>query len=814
MNLVVRRRLAAGALLASSALVAGVLLAPSSSAAANALTITPSAVANSEAAQDLVFKGKDADFELGGTATFTRIGGGKTFDVAIDPPIPPAGPTDEGTATVDFTDMGDGLGEDGPADAGTYNVSASGEDGVLVGGGNDTCASCFTVLRAGPIALTSITPSSLRPNSKGNITINGNNFERGVKIEFLFNDGNVDPLITANELPTDSSGATFDDQITTPKQIKRTATVGADAPGSRGVRVTNLDGSTASCTACFFVAGAPLTSISPTGGTNDPSGTPVTVTFNGSDVVDGEPRLEFAGNPGSSTRDGLTIVGSKNAPSDGSSMTATFDLRNAAPGPYQAVVRDTQSGVTNACEQPSCAAFTVTQPSNRKPPTVASLDRDANVSGAQKDQPQGTTRTFNVVGTNFSKGVVIATTATKTTVTGVEFVTDKLVRATLSVAKDETPGNYDVTATLTDGTKSAACTGCFTVTAAASPTPSATSASPTACPTSAAPTAPASTSGTPTASSSASATASSTASATAAATASSTASSTASPAGGGGLPIPPAPGVLLATETPTPTASSTATGTPTATASSTATSTPTASSTATSTPTASSTATSTASSTSSPTSSCGSQQQQLSVTVTPKDIVPTQASTVRVHGAPNQVIDLYAYSRPNTTYSVVRSGTLNANGDTSFTVTPGGNTRLYAHYRNGSTTTASNDSPSTVITVHTSLSLSAYRDGVRKYHFQGTNLPRRAGQLITLYRYAKGPNLDQYCVPTAESDTTTKDDAGCTAVITSQAKTGPNNTWRINRTFTKNGRFYFVVRTSENINNGRGHSNQRLTVIS
>jgi hypothetical protein len=190
--------------------------------------------------------------------------------------------------------------------------------------------------------------------------------------------------------------------------------------------------------------------------------------------------------------------------------------------------------------------------------------------------------------------------------------------------------------------------------------------------------------------------------------------------------------------------------------------------------------------------------------------VPNQASTVRVHGAPNRAIELYAYSRPSTTYGKVRSGTTNANGDISFSVTPGGNTRLYAHYAGA---TASSDSPTTVITVHTSLSLSAYRDGVRKYHFQGTNLPRRAGQLITLYRYAKGPNHDQYCVPTAESDTTVKDDGDCKAIITSQAKTGANNTWRIDRTFTGNGQFYFVVRTSENINNGRGHSNQRLTVI-
>jgi hypothetical protein len=203
----------------------------------------------------------------------------------------------------------------------------------------------------------------------------------------------------------------------------------------------------------------------------------------------------------------------------------------------------------------------------------------------------------------------------------------------------------------------------------------------------------------------------------------------------------------------------------------------------------------------------------LTIAVSPRDIVPTQASTVVVHGTPNQAVQVYAYSRPSTTYGLVRSGTTNSSGDAFFSVTPGGNTRLYAHYTSGSTTTAANDSGTTVITVHTSLSLSAYRDGVRKYHFQGTNLPRRAGQLITLYRYASGPNHDKYCIPTAESDTTTKNDAGCTAVITSQAKTGPNNTWRIDRTFTGDGKFYFVVRTSTNINNGRGHSNQRLTII-
>jgi hypothetical protein len=118
-----------------------------------------------------------------------------------------------------------------------------------------------------------------------------------------------------------------------------------------------------------------------------------------------------------------------------------------------------------------------------------------------------------------------------------------------------------------------------------------------------------------------------------------------------------------------------------------------------------------------------------------------------------------------------------------------------------------------VINVHTSLSLSAYRDGVRKYHFQGTNLPRRPGQLITLYRYATGPNFDRYCVPPPESDVHAQANNGCVAIRTAIAYTNASNVWRINRTFTGSGQFYFVVRTTQTLNNARGHSNQRLTII-
>jgi hypothetical protein len=131
----------------------------------------------------------------------------------------------------------------------------------------------------------------------------------------------------------------------------------------------------------------------------------------------------------------------------------------------------------------------------------------------------------------------------------------------------------------------------------------------------------------------------------------------------------------------------------------------------------------------------------------------------------------------------------------------------------GTADNASTVFPSVVQNVATNLSLSAYRDGVRKYHFQGTNLPRRAGQLITLYRYATGPNLDKFCVPAPESYTGAATSGGCSAIRTSTAFTNSSNVWRIDRTFTGSGQFYFVARTSQTLTNVAGFSNQRLTII-
>src|SRR5690349_6576992 len=89
MNIVVRRRLAAGALIASSALIASALIAPSSDAAAGGVSVDPSTAQNTETAKSLTFHTTDADLQFGGVATFTRAGGGTPFTIPVNGPTVP-----------------------------------------------------------------------------------------------------------------------------------------------------------------------------------------------------------------------------------------------------------------------------------------------------------------------------------------------------------------------------------------------------------------------------------------------------------------------------------------------------------------------------------------------------------------------------------------------------------------------------------------------------------------------------------------------------------------------------------------------------
>jgi uncharacterized repeat protein (TIGR01451 family) len=183
----------------------------------------------------------------------------------------------------------------------------------------------------------------------------------------------------------------------------------------------------------------------------------------------------------------------------------------------------------------------------------------------------------------------------------------------------------------------------------------------------------------------------------------------------------------------------------------------------------------------------------------PSTITPGIHSTMSGSGRPGEAVILRCYSRTpqnsqpgsgTPSYFNARSTTLSSGGSTSFSLNPGTNTRCFLKYADvaDSDTTSSN---SIVQRVATALSLSAYRDGVRRYHFQGTILPHRSGQLITLYRVtSSGQEI--------RTSTTTTDATGV---------------WRINRTFTGSGEFRFRARTGQTLTNVAGVSNTRLTII-
>jgi hypothetical protein len=228
-------------------------------------------------------------------------------------------------------------------------------------------------------------------------------------------------------------------------------------------------------------------------------------------------------------------------------------------------------------------------------------------------------------------------------------------------------------------------------------------------------------------------------------------------------------------------------------------------------PTASASGTPSASQSASPSSTASSSVGPggLTLRTTTPDIQPNQQGILDVTGAGNAVIELRCYSRPSTEYRTVRSAQASS-GSVQFRILPGTNTRCYARPAGDETKASS----SLVINVHTTLSLSAYRDGVRQYHFQGTNLPRRAGQLITLYRWARR-DTNGFCDPhvAAGDYTATSSDPNCVAVRTATATTNASSVWRIDRSFTGSGQFVFQVRTSANLTNAAGVSNPRLTII-
>ncbi|MFN2522964.1 MAG: hypothetical protein ABR614_06605 [Mycobacteriales bacterium] len=94
---------------------------------------------------------------------------------------------------------------------------------------------------------------------------------------------------------------------------------------------------------------------------------------------------------------------------------------------------------------------------------------------------------------------------------------------------------------------------------------------------------------------------------------------------------------------------------------------------------------------------------------------------------PGQTVELLAYSRPSTTYTVVRTTTATETGAYTFVVSPPTNTRLKVRI-------AGQESDSVVVAVQSVLSFRTVRTATpRTYTFTGQVLPRRPGQLVSVY---------------------------------------------------------------------------------
>lgn len=168
-------------------------------------------------------------------------------------------------------------------------------------------------------------------------------------------------------------------------------------------------------------------------------------------------------------------------------------------------------------------------------------------------------------------------------------------------------------------------------------------------------------------------------------------------------------------------------------------------------------------------------------------ITATGSAVVQVRAASGTTVDLLAYSRPSTEYAKVRTGVVGSDGLAVFSVRPPTNTRLYAQQRDCA------QGESVVLNVRTALSLQVVRNGVRDYTFSGDSLPARAGGLIvSLYRVAP----DGRSVLTAQAR--------------ADARTGD---WSVRRVFSGSGRFGFVVRTGQDLQNAPGTSNMRSLLV-
>ena len=163
----------------------------------------------------------------------------------------------------------------------------------------------------------------------------------------------------------------------------------------------------------------------------------------------------------------------------------------------------------------------------------------------------------------------------------------------------------------------------------------------------------------------------------------------------------------------------------------------------------------------------------------------TAGGVANLSGAagPGKKVELLAYSRPDTTYSVIRTTTASDTGAYAFSVRPQTNTRLLVRVDG-------QQSPSVVVGVRPALSLRAVRTAVRSYSLTGRVQPLRVGQLVSVYaQTTHGP------------------------VLVGRATVGSDGTWRTSHRFSGTGPLTLYATTGADMTSAAGRSAPvRLTV--
>ncbi|MCU1693378.1 MAG: peptidase, partial [Frankiales bacterium] len=158
------------------------------------------------------------------------------------------------------------------------------------------------------------------------------------------------------------------------------------------------------------------------------------------------------------------------------------------------------------------------------------------------------------------------------------------------------------------------------------------------------------------------------------------------------------------------------------------------------------------------------------LSLSPSTITAGQRSTLTVTGVPGSTVQVYGYTRPSTTYRLLRTLTLDASGRASSQLVPLGSTRLYALQQGSTATTA----PSVVLTVRAAVSERAVRTSRLTYTLTGRVYPARAAQLVSVFRQTASGGL----------------------VLTAQARTHADGVWSVSRRFTTRGTVDLLARSA------------------